>query len=279
MNVELGPIQETLLIPLLGRARETQRDGGLIHDPKAVEIVEQLDYDFSKWERAPSLKGATVRTRMYDHEAGAFLREYPSGTIVEIGCGLNTRYERLDNGMARWFDLDLPDTIALRREFFEDSERRTMIAKSVLDTSWHEQVLKTGGPWLFLSEAVLIYLDAPRVEHVIRQLAQIFTGSTLVMDTAGKEMVDGQATHDVMSKLGQESWFRWACDDPGSLASWGLGLKSSKSFVDASADIIADLPWVMRVAVRLVPGVFRRKLKGYSINTYQLAQPMTGDAS
>ncbi|MEO1622798.1 MAG: hypothetical protein AAFU53_17405 [Cyanobacteria bacterium J06632_3] len=41
--VELGPIQETLLIPLLGRATETQKNNGLIQDKKAVQIVEQTE--------------------------------------------------------------------------------------------------------------------------------------------------------------------------------------------------------------------------------------------
>ncbi|MEO0409803.1 MAG: class I SAM-dependent methyltransferase, partial [Cyanobacteria bacterium P01_A01_bin.135] len=132
--VDLGPVQETLLIPLLGRAVQTQKGNGLIQDPKAVEIVNALDYDFSKWEKSRSLTGATLRTRMYDQDVQAFLNEHPAGTVVEIGCGLNTRFERLDNGQVRWFDLDLPDTIALRRQFFQDGPRRTMLEASVLDT-------------------------------------------------------------------------------------------------------------------------------------------------
>jgi len=49
VSVDLGPVQETLLIPLLGRAVKTQKGNGLIQDRKAVEIVDALDYDVSKW--------------------------------------------------------------------------------------------------------------------------------------------------------------------------------------------------------------------------------------
>ncbi|NJN29756.1 MAG: class I SAM-dependent methyltransferase [Synechococcales cyanobacterium RM1_1_8] len=121
--VELGPVQETLLIPLLGRARLSQQQPSLIQDPKALEIVSRLNYDFSKWEKSKSLWGATLRTRMIDEDVQDFLRQHPDGTVIEIGCGLNTRFERLDNGQLRWFDLDLPDTIALRRQFFQDGDR------------------------------------------------------------------------------------------------------------------------------------------------------------
>ena len=154
--VALGPVQETLLIPLLGRAAETQKANGLIQDDKAVEIVAALDYDFSKWQKSKTLAAATLRTRMVDQDVQAFLADHPTGTVVEIGCGLNTRFERLDNGQARWFDLDLPDSLALRRRFFQDEPRRIMLEASVLDTDWMETVAATGGPWCFISEAVII---------------------------------------------------------------------------------------------------------------------------
>ncbi|RZB14166.1 hypothetical protein StrepF001_39995 [Streptomyces sp. F001] len=68
-----------------------------------------------------------------------FLTEHPDGTVVEIGTGLNTRYERVGTGRARWFDLDLPDAIDLRRTFFTDTARRTMIA-AVTDEAWADSV-------------------------------------------------------------------------------------------------------------------------------------------
>ena len=79
--VSLGPVQQTLLIPLLGRAKETRRKG-LLNDPKAVQIVERLDYDFSKWEGTASLVGSCIRTRMFDEEVKDFLQQHPAGTVV-----------------------------------------------------------------------------------------------------------------------------------------------------------------------------------------------------
>ena len=143
-TVNLGSVQETLLIPLLSRALETARPNGLLKDPRAVEIVDQLDYDFGKWRGSSSSSLACVRTRIFDEIALRFLELYPDGVIVEIGCGLNTRFERIDNGQARWFELDLDDSIDLRRSFFEDSPRRTMIAGSVFDDDWMEPGSQSG---------------------------------------------------------------------------------------------------------------------------------------
>ena len=192
VTVDLGPVQETLLIPLLGRAVETQKGNGLIQDEKAVTIVESLDYDFSKWKKSKSLIGATVRTRMFDDDVRAFLVKHPTGTVVEIGCGLNTRFERLDKGQAQWFDLDLPDSLALRRQFFQDQPRRTMLEASVLETDWMETVAATGGPWCFISEAVMIYLEPAQARQAITQIAHHFPGAWLLTDTTSQKMVDGQ---------------------------------------------------------------------------------------
>src|SRR5262245_36706664 len=212
VRVELGPVQETLLIPLLGRAEQTERKNGLVHDPKAVEIVDALDYDFSKWRGIRSLIGASIRTRMFDEEVGAFLAEHPAGTVIEIGAGLNTRYERLDNGRARWLELDLPDSMTLRRRFFRDTERRTMVAASVLDAGWHGLALASPPPYCFVSEAALIYLDDDAVERALRGLAARFPDAWLVTDTTSAAMVDGQHEHDAMKTMSKDSWFRWRCD-------------------------------------------------------------------
>lgn len=273
ISVKLGPVQETLLIPLYGRALETRRKNGLLRDEKATAITDVLNYDFSKWRKTSSPLGACLRTVMFDEYVQAFLVQHPTGTIVEIGCGLNTRFERIDNGHATWFELDLPDSMALRRQFFDDEPRRTMLDASVLDMEWMTQVAATGGPWCFVSEAVLIYLDEQEVETVIRNLAARFSGSWLVMDTASQLMRDTQATHDVMKTMPRASWFRWVCDDPGTLADWGARLVTSRDFLNASPSLKRRFPFTLRLAVTLFPFLMRRKMMGYKLNRFLLETP------
>ena len=272
--VDLGPVQETLLIPLLGRAIQTQKGNGLIQDEKAVQIIESLDYDFAKWQKSKSLAGATLRTRMFDQDVQAFLTKHPTGTVVEIGCGLNTRFERLDNDQARWFDLDLPDSLALRRQFFQDEPRRTMLEASVLDLDWMEPVAATGGPWCFISEAVIIYLEAAQARQAITQIADRFPGAWFLLDTTSQKMVDGQSTHDAMRHMSQESWFRWACDDPQEIEDWGnLRLVRSRTFFDADAELMKQVPWQTSFFVRWTPWLIRRKVQGYRLNWF-IVEPL-----
>jgi methyltransferase (TIGR00027 family) len=265
MQVSLGPAQETLLIPLYGRAVETRKPDGLIRDPRAVEIVDRLDYNFAKWDRARSLAGTALRTRMFDEDVQAFLAEHPTGVIVELGCGLNTRFERIDNGRARWLDVDLPDAIELRRAFFEGNPRRTMIAADLADADWLAG-LKEIGPLCFVSEGVVMYLDPRQAERTLACLASMFPGSWLVMDTVPGSMRDNQHKHDAMKHLPPASWFRWACDNPHDIEKFGWRLERSRTFFDAGPELVRCLPWTLRVLVRYFRWLPLRDVHGYRLN-------------
>jgi len=221
-DVRLGTVQETLLIPLYGRAVENRKEDAALRDARAEEIVASIDYDFTRFENLPSLVGTVLRTSLFDRWVTDFLAENPTGTVVELGTGLNTRYERVDNGRARWFDLDLPDVIELRRTLFTDTPSRTMIAASVTDSAWADSIA-TGstGPYLFAAEAVLPFLEEQDVRHVVDLIADRFPGSLLALDTAGPGIVGAQDEHDALSKV--EARMRWACADPAELADWRPG--------------------------------------------------------
>ena len=273
MPTGLGPVEETLLIPLYGRALETRKPHGLLSDPLSVRIVEQLDYDFSKWDGAPSMVGATLRTLMFDQEVAAFLDVNPTGTVVEIGCGLNTRFERLDQGRARWIELDFPDVIALRRRFMGEGPRRTMLAADAASTGWLDAVARHGGPYCFVSEAALIYLDAPQVRAVALRLAQRFPGAWLVSDTMSRHLVDTQARHDAMRYLPSSSWFRWGCDDPSALAEWGLLLRRTRRFDECGPEILGRLPMDWSMMLTWFLWMIAALLKECVVNRFELRAP------
>ena len=168
----------------------------------------------------------------------------------------------------RWFDLDPPDTIALRRRFFDDKPRRTMLAASVLDTDWMGQVEAAGGPWMFVAEAMLIYLDAPAAQRAIVNIAGRFPGARIAFDTTAARMVETQGRHDAMRHLPRESWFRWKCDEPQEIERWGANLRlaASKTFLDADRDLLDRLPLMLRLTARFAPFLLRGAASGYRLN-------------
>jgi O-methyltransferase involved in polyketide biosynthesis len=130
-QAQLGAVQETLFFPLAARVRETRKRRAILRDPKAVEMAESIGFDAGKYARGVTGLVIILRTAIFDAWVWSFVAAHPNGTVVEIGTGLNTRFERADNGTIHRIDVDLPDTIELRRKFFTDTERRQMVAASV----------------------------------------------------------------------------------------------------------------------------------------------------
>ncbi|MBD0417857.1 class I SAM-dependent methyltransferase [Streptomyces sp. TRM S81-3] len=267
----LGTVQETLLIPLYARAVENRKEHALLRDARAEEIAASIDYDFKRFDDLPSLTGALLRTLLFDRWVADFLSAHPDATVVEIGTGLNTRHERVDNGRARWFDLDLPDVIALRRNFFTDSPRRTMIAASVTDEAWAAEVASHAtGPYLFVAEAVLPYLHEPDVRRVIDLLADRFPGALLALDTAGPGFFDTQEQHDALSKV--EARMHWYCPDPAQLADWRPGTRvlASHTLTSLPEDLVAQLPLPYQQLVSAIAAQRLPQAEGYRLNLLRL---------
>ena len=215
LNAELGAVQQTLFVTLAARAAETGRKRPLLRDPKAVEIVERVHFDVEKYGRGSGGVVTVMRTSILDGWVKAFLAEHPAGTVVELGTGLNTRFERVDNGRVHWIDLDLPDTIELRRKFFADTDRRRMVAASVREEDWMPIVEESPGPYFLVAEGVLPYLaDAP---EIIARIAARFPGALIAFDTYDNKMMQRQ--HQMAERRGMEARWAWACDDPRTLTS------------------------------------------------------------
>jgi O-methyltransferase involved in polyketide biosynthesis len=254
--VRLGVIQETLLIPLAARALEAGKRRPVLHDPKAVEILDSIDYDVAESGTEFGRLVTVLRTATVDTWVRAFLAEHPSGTVIEIGAGLNSRFERVDNGSVRWLDLDLPDTILLRKAFFTDSDRRRMVEASVLDDDWLDIVAACPAPYFFVIEGVLVYLPESDVVETLKRIVDRFPGSSLAFDTCSRKLLGRQ--HRLPSTRAFGAPWLWACDDPRSLERLGLRVVKSTTFVRPPRLLRARLPIGYRCLLSLIHLPMRR---------------------
>ena len=181
---KLTEAQSTLLMPLWARAMESRHPSPLIRDSKAVEMVASLDFDFDLFrQKAVPQADYCVRAVVLDQMVQEFLDQHPSGTVVEFGVGLDTRFDRLDNGTVTWIELDLPHVIDLREQFFEATNRRRILRGSLIETDWIPQVAAfANGPILFIAEGVLYFLTHAQVHSLLKQLAENFPKSSFLFD-------------------------------------------------------------------------------------------------
>jgi len=132
IKVELGEVQKNLLLPLWGRAVESQKEDPRLVYGMAVEIINKIDYDFTTITKNISWLSQfswVARSLHVDKTILEFIKNNPNATIVNIGCDLDTTFERIDNGQIIFYDLDLPDVINLRKNFFQENERKERIRK------------------------------------------------------------------------------------------------------------------------------------------------------
>jgi O-methyltransferase involved in polyketide biosynthesis len=219
----LKGIPETLLIPLRCRYLETKRADGLIRDIKSVEVIDALDHDFAAEELPWDCQIMVVaRTEIIDEATQGFIEDNPDGIIVNLGCGLDTRADRLDNGKALWFELDLPECIEIRERFFEQSDRVRFIAKSVLDSSWVDEIPRDRKV-LFIAEGLLNYLSQEHVKQVLVNIRDNFPDSELVCEVFS--MLLARTWHKHPHIRNAYSHFKWGASSGRAMEKWAKGIR------------------------------------------------------
>ena len=196
LKQNLEGITETLLIPLWARAMETKMENPIIKDEKALEMMQKIDYDFEKFEqkRMPQVSIA-IRTEILDKATEEFMKRHTNGTVINIGCGLDTRYFRLDNHKIYWYDLDLPEPIRIRKHFFQETEHYKMIARSVFDDAWINEI-KKDNPVLFIVEGLLMYFLEDDVKELLNKLADAFPGAEMLCEVTTPLLVERHKKQD-----------------------------------------------------------------------------------
>jgi O-methyltransferase involved in polyketide biosynthesis len=223
LTVELGNVQKTLFLPLWGRAVESTKEKPLLVDKTALQLIEAVDYDFSTLTN--NISDLTqvawiMRSMCIDEAVKVFLEKYPKGTIVNIGCGLDTTFERVDNGSVLWYDLDLPDVIGLRRQFIKETERRRFISASFLDECWLNQI-QVNEQVLFIAAGVFYYFEESDVRKFLVRLADRFPGGEIIFDASSPYGIK-TANRMVIKRSGldEKSFLKWGLKNAETLAAW-----------------------------------------------------------
>lgn len=246
----LSGVSETPLIPIYYRAMESQRPDAILKDERAVTLVAQLGYDFAQLKKIRVHEGNKVArfmlTRELDRYTRDFLNRHPDAVVVHIGCGLDARFERIDNGKVEWYDLDLPEVIALRRKLIgNEGGRYHMLACSVFEEAWLDAVkVHSGRPVLFVAENVFVYFTKAQVKSLVLKLRDQFPGAELVFDGWSPFFVwlgNLQLSHSKFAGL-----LRWGFWRSSTIESWGesIRLLGQWGFFDQPEPRMAPYRWV-----------------------------------
>ena len=221
-GVQWGSVEWTMLCLLYLRASESRLDHPILGDHFAAQDVARIDYDFGRIHRRVrpetnqfmvALRGAQFDAWMTD-----YLKSHPDAVVLHLGCGLNSRPFRMaaPEGV-RWFDVDLPQIIALRRQLYSESENYRMVGSSVTDSGWLD-ALPTGGPVLIAAEGLLMYLTPTEVSELLHRLVDRFDAGELLADLVSK-------WGPPLSKISASGVIKWGTRDGGEITSWDARLR------------------------------------------------------
>ena len=224
-KVRLTKERETYLPTLYGKALDSRAEHPILGDKFADEIIQHIDFDFNKLKLASD--GAVTlpwRAKQLDGWVREFLNTHTKATVLHLGCGLDSRVFRIDPAATvRWYDVDLPDVIELRKRLYPKRHDYEMIASSVTDLGWLDKIAGDR-PVIVVAEGLSGYLPPKDGIALFNRISEQFPSGQICFDIyshfmAGMINLTVRLT-TLRSKPtagGTSVFLPWSMDDPHEL--------------------------------------------------------------
>jgi O-methyltransferase involved in polyketide biosynthesis len=212
-KVHLTKEKETMLLALYSRAMESRSKDPILQDTIAEEAIERIDYDFGRTKPSHiELLQVVLRTKQLDRWTEDFLSKHPDATVLQLGCGLDSRVYRIDPSPGvRWFDVDYPDVIELRQKLYPEHAGYHMIGSSVTEPGWLEEVPGDCPAWI-VAEGLTYYLPETALKTLFNRLTGHFPSGQIAFDAVnrlGAKLAKNNAKIQVTGAT-----IGWWIDDP-----------------------------------------------------------------
>lgn len=259
-KIHLTNEKATLLITLYAKALDNRSKRPLLHDTKADEMAALIDYDFEKLNGFDTGNLTVLRAKQLDEWLKAFLQTSPHAVVVNLGCGLDTRITRIHPpASVRWFDIDYPEVISLRENFYDNREGYTMIGSSVTSSEWLLNVPNTS-PVMVIAEGLLEYLDEEDVKTLFNRITDYFPSGQLVFDVMNSFAVQSGKAH--LNEVTGAA-HKWAIDNPDAVDKLDPKLKRIADLPLFASPYRHNLPWQSRLLYSVMAHIppFRTMLR------------------
>ena len=183
-KVNVIGVPETMMQTLYARAKETRKKNAKIKDEIAVDLVEKVDYDFSKADKDNAMTyGVIARTIVLDRMVKQYLEKHENTVVINIACGLDTRCYRMKEKYLHWYNVDLPETMKIRSRFLDETGPVYQIAKSAMDDSYVDDIDYHGENVLVIIEGLTMYLCEKDIRKLFSIVEKSFQKVTVMVET------------------------------------------------------------------------------------------------
>ena len=266
--ITLDKEKETLLVPLYGKAVESRKKTPILVDPKALEIVEKIGYDFTSLK----IPGKTntmmcLRAKLIDNFAREFVKNKQKCSVLHLGCGLDSRYSRINNPEVDWYDLDFKEVIDIRRQFFPETEKYHLISSSVTEPGWIEEIPVEEKPYLVIAEGLFMYLKEEEIKTLLNSIKVKVGRFTLIFDAYSVYTAQKVKNHPSIKKTGAK--IHWGIDDPMELTRWNPGTRFINEIYFTSNEEIDHMGFGTKLIYKIAH-VFPMARKAQRIMVYEI---------
>jgi O-methyltransferase involved in polyketide biosynthesis len=241
LEINLKDVSETAFVTLQCHALDARSQRPYLNDKSAIHTMDLLKTHFAASERSlhktllknkvqSSLIAHTaLRAKKYDQNIRSFINQFPAAAVVNVGCGLDHRFERVDNGKISFYDLDLQGIIDIKRQIFPETNRYHQISQSVFDFDWIDKIQNEHV--ILVAEGVFMYCREGDVKALFFKLQEKLRNPEIVFEVFSSKWLSGWRKSITEFKLkkqlkfGEGASYQFGIPDSDAIESWDKGMK------------------------------------------------------
>ena len=251
----MNNVNKTLYIPLYGKAY-VSRQGRILHDPMAEAIWAAEGFELKGKSRSKWLAyHMAMRATVFDRWTREQMMVCPEAVVLHLGCGMDSRAERVGVGCGQWYDVDFPEVIAERKRYFRDTDTYKMLAANVTSEGWLEALPR--GNAIVIMEGISMYLPPDALQALLGRLSAHFAQVSILMDCYSEFAARASRMKNPINDVGVTQVY--GLDDPRTLEIADLGFVREHKMTPE--ELIGELKPVEQVVFRkLYAGKMARSL-------------------
>lgn len=177
----MNSVNKTLYIPLYGKAYVSKK-GIILSDKKAEEICSKERFELKGKSKSKWLAYYMgMRSAVFDAWLSRKMNDVENGIVIHIGCGMDSRVERVGTRGHLWYDVDFPEVIQERKRYYKETSEYRMVASDVRNQEWLKELPKDN-PAIIVMEGVSMYLAPKELIELLEALKSHFQNVHLLMD-------------------------------------------------------------------------------------------------
>lgn len=159
-----------------------------------------------------------LRAKLIDDLVDDCIKKSNGNTVLHLGCGLDSRYERIGNNQVHWYDVDFPEVISIRRHFYEETENYHLVGTSVTEPEWLERIPFRKEKYIVIAEGLFMYLKEDEIKQLLERLKKRLRNFTLIFDAFSTFAARKVKNYPSIKETG--AVVQWGIDNPKELEIW-----------------------------------------------------------